>query len=217
MARYLLNEDEINILKLRLEESFGEPECELNYTSPYELLVATILSAQCTDIRVNIVTEKLFKECNTPYDMVANSIEELENKIRSVNYYKNKAKNIIATSKILITEHDGQVPRTIQELVKLPGVGRKTANVVLSNAYKIPAIAVDTHVLRTSNRLGIVRTKTPEETEYKLQKKLKKEWWIFFHGALVLQGRRICTSSSPKCYECNLNDICMYYNKVKKG
>jgi endonuclease-3 len=196
-----------------LGETYPNAECELNFKSPYELLVATILSAQCTDKRVNLVTEKLFEEYNTPKKMVSLTEEELGEKIRSCGFYKNKSKNILQTSKLIIMEHNKEVPKTMEELTSLPGVGRKTANVVLSNAFGVPAIAVDTHVFRVSNRIGIAHGNTPEQVEDELMENIPRDMWSITHHYLIWHGRNICKARKPDCEVCPVALYCEYYLK----
>lgn len=192
----------------RLDNLFPEPKCELNYENNYQLLVAVILSAQCTDKRVNIVTKELFKEHGSAEKMVKLTQEELESKIHSCGFYRNKAKNILSMSKDLIEKFGGQVPSSIEELVKLAGVGRKTANVVFAEAFEGDAIAVDTHVLRVSNRLGFVNTKNPLDCEKALMKKFEKNSWGKLHLQLVHFGRYVCKAQRPQCENCPFVDIC---------
>ncbi|MHC1720277.1 MAG: endonuclease III [Clostridiaceae bacterium] len=197
-----------------LKETYPDAECGLNFESPYELLVATILSAQCTDVRVNIITQELFKEYDTPEKMLKLTEEELEEKIKSCGLYKNKSRNILAASAMLAAEYRSEVPAEMESLLKLPGVGRKTANVVLSNAFGVPAIAVDTHVFRVSNRLGISKGKTPEEVEKGLMKVVPKDVWGLAHHLLIIHGRRVCAARNPKCGGCPLAMLCEYYAKA---
>jgi len=200
------------ILK-NLDEMFPQPKCELKYKSPYELLVAVILSAQCTDKRVVSVTEKLFEKYDTPEKMLSLSQEELEGKIHSCGFYHNKAKNILSMSRALIEKYNGQVPEDLLELQKLAGVGRKTANVVYSEAFKGAAIAVDTHVLRVSNRLSLANSSLPIEVEKALMKKFDKTVWGRLHLQLVLFGRYICKSQKPDCLKCPFLNDCKYDKK----
>ncbi|WP_069874023.1 endonuclease III [Fusibacter sp. 3D3] len=186
---------------------------ELDFTSPYELLIAVILSAQCTDIRVNLVTQVLFEKANTPALMCQLGIEEIERIIKPCGLYKNKSKNILLTSEIISRDYEGHVPETIALLMTLPGVGRKTANVVVSNAFGIPAIAVDTHVYRVSNRIGIVSAKTVEDTEIQLMKKIDRALWTKAHHLLIFHGRRVCKARKPLCEECPLTSCCVYYKR----
>lgn len=200
--------DSKEIIKV-LDELFPSPVCELNYNSNYELLVAVILSAQCTDKRVNIVTQELFKEYNTPAKMITLTQTELEEKIHSCGFYRNKAKNILSMSKDLIDKFNGEVPNDIEKLQSLAGVGRKTANVVVSEAFKGDAIAVDTHVLRVSNRLGFVKTSNPFECEKTLMNKFDKKDWGKLHLQLVHFGRYKCKSQRPDCQDCPFREICV--------
>ena len=200
----------------KIDEIYENPKCELVFNSNYELLVAVILSAQCTDKRVNAVTKELFKEFNTPMKMITLSQAELEEKIHACGFFHNKAKHILGCSKILIEKFNGEVPSTKEELKKLPGVGEKTANVVLATAFNVPAIAVDTHVFRVSNRLGIAKGKTVEKTQKDLEKNLPKEKWSKMHYCLVLHGRYVCKSQRPQCEVCELKKYCKFYNSKKK-
>lgn len=182
----------------------------LHFETPFEALIATMLSAQSTDKRVNAVTSKLFKVANTPKDFANMDINELENWIKSIGIYKNKAKNIKATSKILLEDYNGKVPKEKAELIKLPGVGNKTANVVLANAFDIPAFAVDTHVFRVSNRIGLADGKNVEQTEVQLTENVPKKDWNITHKRLITHGRAICKARNPLCEECELNKLCLY-------
>ncbi|MFY0545622.1 endonuclease III [Brevibacillus sp. H7] len=193
-----------------LQQMYPDAHCELNYTTPFELLVATILSAQCTDKRVNEITEPLFKQHNQPEHFIHLTQEELEEHIKGLGLYKNKSKNILETCRILYEKYNSQVPQTHEELEALPGVGRKTANVVLSNAFGIPAIAVDTHVFRVANRLGLAKSDNVDEVERQLMKRIPREKWSDAHHWLIWHGRRICTARNPKCGECPLNKMCRY-------
>ena len=195
---------------------YHDAECELKFSSNYELLVAVILSAQCTDKRVNIVTSELFKEYNTPEKMITLSQAELEQKIHACGFFHNKAKHILECSHMLIEKYNGEVPSNKNELKALAGVGEKTANVVLATGFKIPAIAVDTHVFRVSNRLGIAKASTVQKTQKQLEKKIPKELWASSHYALVLHGRYVCKSQRPNCKDCKLADKCKYFNSKKK-
>ena len=182
----------------------------LHFETPFEALIATMLSAQSTDKRVNAVTSKLFKVANTPKDFANMDINELENWIKSIGIYKNKAKNIKETSKILVQDYQGEVPNKKSELIKLPGVGNKTANVVLANAFDIPAFAVDTHVFRVSNRIGLADGKNVEQTEDQLTENVPKKDWNITHKRLITHGRAICKARNPICEECELNKLCLY-------
>ena len=193
-----------------LAETYKGQGCGLNFNSPFELLISTILSAQCTDERVNMVTKELYKEYNTAEKMLSLTEEELGEKIKSCGFYKNKSKNILGACKAIVYEHDGKVPETMEELIKLPGVGRKTANVVLANAFGVPAIAVDTHVFRVSNRTGLAKGKNVEEVEEKLMKNIPKSMWSDMHHYIIWHGRKICNARKPKCEECPIQQYCDY-------
>lgn len=194
----LTKEEKLEALRI-LYEYFPDAGPELNYNNEFELLCAVMLSAQTTDVRVNIVTEELFKKFKTPYDYLDADIKDIEELIKSIGLYKNKAKNLKNTAEILVEKFDGKVPNTREELESLPGVGRKTANVVLSVAFGIPAIAVDTHVHRTANRIGLVRSKNVWETEQQLMELIPKEDWFKVHHVLILYGRRISKARNPDC------------------
>ena len=202
-----------NQIKEELDKIFPTPKCELEYETPYQLLVAVVLSAQCTDKRVCMVTRNLFKEYGTPQKMLTLSQKELEEKIHSCGFYHNKAKNILALSKDLIEKFGGEVPQSVEELQSLAGVGRKTANVVIGEAFKGDAIAVDTHVLRTSNRLGLVKTDDPFKCEQALMNTFRCEDWTKLHLQLVHFGRYICKSQRPECNKCPFTTICTKINK----
>lgn len=200
-----------------LNKYYGKYECGLNFNSPFELLIATILSAQCTDERVNIVTDKLFSVANTPGKILELGEDKLLSYIKSCGLANTKAKNIIKTCFILCDKYDEKVPETMDELVKLNGVGRKTANVVLSNAFGVPAIAVDTHVQRVSNRIGLANSDDVLKTEQSLMKKIPKEYWSRAHHWIIWHGRKVCSARNPKCSECMLKDLCDFYNKNNKN
>jgi len=192
-----------------LDQLFPHAETALHHENAFQLLVATILSAQCTDERVNKVTPELFQKYPTPRDFAALSQPVLEQEIRSTGFFRNKAKNIIGMSKKLVTEYGGQVPRTMEEMLTLPGVARKTANVVLGTAYGIPSgIVVDTHVFRVARRLKLSNQKTPEKVEQDLMKLVPKERWISFGHQVIWFGRKICQARKPLCAECPLESIC---------
>lgn len=215
--RYYLRKDEkLKAIELVLE-AHPDAKAELDHSSAFELLIATILSAQCTDVRVNIVTKDLFQKYKGPKDYVDADIQELEHDIKTCGLYKSKAKNIKLCCESLISDFGGEVPGNIEKLQTLAGVGRKTANVVASNAFDIPAIAVDTHVFRVSNRIGLAKAKDVLNTELQLQKAIPREKWTQAHHALIFHGRRICSARSPKCDICTVRDLCLHYNnKVKK-
>lgn len=213
--RYYLRKNEKEKAVKIILDLYPDAKAELNHSNPFELLIATILSAQCTDVRVNIVTEELFKKYKSPEDYIKAPTKELEEDIRTCGLYKSKAKNIKLCSQQLVEEFSSKVPETIEELQRLSGVGRKTANVVASNAFGIPAIAVDTHVFRVSNRIGLAKAKDVLNTEIQLQKVIPKEYWTKAHHALIFHGRRVCSARSPKCESCPVNEICLYYKNKK--
>lgn len=192
-----------------LKKTYPEATTALNHANPFELLIATILSAQCTDERVNIVTANLFRKYRKPEDYVAVSREELERDINSITFFRNKAKSIQGASRLLIEKHGGQVPRTLEELIELPGVGRKTANVVLGTAFGIPSgVVVDTHVARVSRRLVLTENKQPEKIEADLMALLPKKEWIGFSHRLIWHGRKICLARKPLCGKCSVEKFC---------
>jgi len=192
----------------RLEKVFPD-KLELNFSTPFELVVAVVLSAQERDAKVNEVTKELFKKLNTPQQFANASLEEIEKEISSVSFYKNKAKYIKKISQILVEKYGGEVPKSIEELEKLPGIGRKSANMILYNAFGInEGIAVDRHVLRVSQRLGLTKQQKPEKAEQELMKLVPKDQWGKFSNLLILLGRYICTAQKPKHSECPLYDLC---------
>lgn len=198
-----------------LKELYPNPNCELEFNTPFQMLVAVILSAQCTDARVNKVTKVLFADYGTPEKLAKAKQEDIEKIIYSCGFYHNKAKNIIACSKDICERFAGQVPNYLEDMQTLAGVGRKTANVVYSLAFDGDAIAVDTHVFRTANRLTIGVGKTPEQVEKALMKNFDKNEWSKLHYRLVLFGRYHCKSQNPSCETCGLKDICAYYKDKK--
>ncbi len=198
----------------RLLAKTPEPKIELNYSNPFQLLVATILAAQCTDLRVNMVTKTFFKDYPTPAKVARESQMVIAEKIKSTGFYRNKANSLIACCQRLMADFQGEVPRTVGELERLPGVGRKTASLVVSNAYGVPAISVDTHVKRVAERLNLSKAKTPEATEEELQSVVAEENWNVFSLLLVLHGRYVCVARNPKCKQCTLLDICPSNEKV---
>lgn len=192
-----------------LDEYYGtEKICYLNHESPWQLLIAVILSAQCTDARVNIVTGPLFDRYPDAAALADADIGDVEELIHSVGFYKNKARNIVLAPRKIVQEFGGEVPDTLEELTSLAGVGRKTANVILGNIYDEPSIVVDTHVKRISNKLGFTKETDPEKVEYALMKVLPKDHWIMYNIQIITLGRQICTARSPKCGECFLRDYC---------
>ena len=199
-----------------LESRYGQEQCGLDFDSPFELLIATILSAQCTDVRVNIVTGDLFKNHNTPELILSLGEAGLLERIKTCGLAKTKAKNIILTCHRLLTEYCGKVPDQMDELITLPGVGRKTANVVMSNAFNIPAIAVDTHVFRVSRRIGLAKGKTVLEVEKELMKNIPQNKWSQAHHWLIWHGRKCCTARNPNCSGCMLCKFCIFGSQNDK-
>jgi endonuclease-3 len=199
-----------------LNEAFPDAHCELNFDTPYQLMVATILSAQCTDKRVNEVTKILFKKYPDVYQMAKLDLEEIEKLIYSTGFYKNKAKNILKNAKLIIEKYNGEVPRSMKELITLPGVGRKTANCILSNGFNINVgIVVDTHVKRITNLLGWTNSKTPEKIEIDLMNIIPQDLWGKISHLLIFLGRRYCVARRPKCSECPIKIHCPVVNKSK--
>ena len=198
----------------RLDEAYGrEYRCYLNHDNAWQLLIAVIMSAQCTDARVNLVTKDLFRKYDTLEKFAYAEIEELEQDIHSIGFYHNKARNIILCARKLVEEFGGQVPKSLEELTSLPGVGRKTANVIRGNIYDEPSVVVDTHVKRISRRLGLTKEEAPVKVEFDLMKALPKEHWILYNIQIITLGRSICTARSPKCSECFLSDLCRAEDK----
>jgi endonuclease-3 len=199
----------------RLEAAYPNAECALHHHNAWELLVATILSAQCTDARVNMVTPELFHKFPTPKAMAEASLPAIEEEIRSTGFYRNKAKSIQGAAKIITTQFKGQVPRTMAELLTVPGAARKTANVVLGVAYKIAeGIVVDTHVLRLSKRLGLTQSDEPKKVEQELMQIIPKDHWIQFSHELIHHGRQVCIARKPKCVDCTLETLCHSADKT---
>ena len=209
MMRKAKREAILNIL----EETYKDTKTALNYNSPFELLVAVIISAQCTDERVNVITARMFPRLNTPEKMGALTLEEMENEIRDCGLYHAKAKNILGTCKMLVEKFNSTVPDKIETLMELPGVGQKTANVVASIIYNVPAIAVDTHVFRVSHRLGMAKGADPLATEKELQKAIPMEKWSDAHHWFIWHGRKICKARKPLCKECVLLEVCPFKEK----
>jgi len=191
-----------------LKKTYPNAHCELNFKSPLQLLVATILAAQCTDKRVNLVTPQLFKKYKTSKDFAKADTTELENLIKSTGFYKNKAKSIKNMAAVVEDKFSGRIPKTMEELIKLPGVGRKTANVILGNAYGLPGITVDTHFTRLSNRFGWTKEKDPVKIEFEIQKLFKDKYWTDLSQLVVWHGRRRCHARKPACGVCPLSKLC---------
>ncbi|MFJ8527076.1 endonuclease III [Bacillus pseudomycoides] len=214
----MLNKNQIRYCLDTMADMYPEAHCELNHDNPFELVIAVALSAQCTDVLVNKVTKNLFQKYKTPEDYLNVSLEELQQDIRSIGLYRNKAKNIQKLCRMLLNDYNGKVPEDRDELTKLPGVGRKTANVVVSVAFGIPAIAVDTHVERVSKRLAICRWKDSVlEVEKTLMKKVPMEEWGVTHHRMIFFGRYHCKAQRPQCEECPLLEVCREGKKRMKG
>jgi len=210
-----LEEKEVLDIISKLKEMYPDAHCELIHENPFQLLISTVLSAQTTDKKVNEVTKNLFRDYPDVKSFLKIDQNELENRIKKIGLYKNKSKNIVQLVKKLDSEFNGEVPRTMEELTSLPGVGQKTANVVMANAFNIPAFAVDTHVFRVSNRIGLACAKSVQETEEQLKKAVHKEEWILSHHLLIFHGRRCCVARNPKCNECKINSLCNYFKFTK--
>ena len=200
----------------RLRAANPHPTTELEYTTPFELLISVILSAQATDVGVNKATRKLYPVANTPQAIYALGVDGLTPYIQTIGLYRTKAKNVIETCRLLLEKHGGQVPRDRESLQALPGVGRKTANVVLNTAFGVPAMAVDTHIFRVSNRTGIAPGKHVDAVEDKLMKFVPKEFLMDAHHWLILHGRYTCTARSPQCWNCLIADLCEYKDKTPR-
>jgi endonuclease-3 len=199
----------------KLDEAYPNVTCALNHKNSFELLIATILSAQCTDVRVNQVTETLFKKYPDPKSFAYATPSELEQEIRPTGFFRNKTKSVMGASKAILEKFGGEVPRTMEEMLSLPGVARKTANVVLGTAYGIPSgIVVDTHVQRIANRLDLTRNEDPKKIEQDLMQIIPKDKWILFSHQIIWHGRRICQARKPKCVECNLESLCYAKDKT---
>lgn len=212
----MLSPQEIDLVLDKLEKEHGNTGTALKFQTPFQLLVSTMLAAQSTDKQVNKITQNIYPNYPDAHSFLKLSREQLEEMIKSIGLYRNKAKNILATAKMLVEEYHGEVPRTREELVKLPGVGRKTANVVLSVGFGQDAIAVDTHVFRVSNRIGLAQASTVEETEKQLMKNIPREKWSQAHHWLIWHGRRICKAQNPRCEACPVSDWCRFHRNGKE-
>jgi endonuclease-3 len=202
------------ILFERLAKDRPNPKTELDFVNPYTLVVAVALSAQATDVGVNKATKELFKIADTPQKMLALGLEGVESHVKTIGLWRNKAKNVIALSQMIIDDFGGEVPQTRDELVKLPGVGRKTANVVLNEAFGQPTIAVDTHIFRVSNRTGLAPGKDPDQVEASLERTTPDEYKLGAHHWLILHGRYTCIARKPKCWDCSIRDLCRFKEKT---
>ncbi|MBN2690086.1 MAG: endonuclease III [Gammaproteobacteria bacterium] len=207
-----MNQKQVVTLFKLLQKSIPNPKSELNFSSPFELLVAVMLSQQATDISVNKVTDKLFKVANTPKKIIELGVDGLRELIKTIGLHNQKAKNIHQSSIIILQKHEGKIPNTRDSLETLPGVGRKTANIILNTIFHQPTIAVDTHIFRFANRVGLVSAKTPLATEKTLMQIVPKEFMQDAHHLLLLHGRYVCKARKPKCDECVLRDLCEFYH-----
>jgi len=213
-ARGSLAPERIAAILAALDEAYPQAECALTHRSPWELLVATILSAQCTDVRVNLVTPELFRRFPTPRKMARATLPQLEALIRTTGFFRNKAKSIQGAARKIVADFNGEVPRTLAELVTIPGAARKTANVVLGVAFgKAEGVVVDTHVLRIARRLGLAKAETPEKVERELMRILPEGRWIDFSHQIIQHGRQVCVARKPKCEQCNLEQLCTAKDK----
>lgn len=212
----MTKKERFNLIFPILQKKYGKPKCALDYETPYQLMIAVILSAQCTDARVNIVSKELFKKIKTPEDIHNMSLKTLENYIKSTGFFRNKAKNIKLNAEQLLNEYNGEIPKTMEELIKLAGVGRKTANVILGEIWGIrEGIVVDTHVKRLSKRMGLTKSDNPEIIERELMKIVPKKYWYEFSHYLILYGREVSTAINPKCDICVINKYFNYCEKEK--
>jgi len=213
-ARGSIAPERIAAILAALDEAYPQAECALTHRSPWELLVATILSAQCTDVRVNLVTPELFRRFPTPRKMARATLPQLEALIRTTGFFRNKAKSIQGAARKIVADFNGEVPRTLAELVTIPGAARKTANVVLGVAFgKAEGVVVDTHVLRIARRLGLAKAETPEKVERELMRILPEGRWIDFSHQIIQHGRQVCVARKPKCEQCNLEQLCTAKDK----
>ena len=212
----MTKKERFNLIFPILQKKYGKPKCALDYETPYQLMIAVILSAQCTDARVNIVSKELFKKVKTPEDIHNMSLKTLENYIKSTGFFRNKAKNIKLNAEQLLNEYNGEIPKTMAELIRLAGVGRKTANVILGEIWGIrEGIVVDTHVKRLSKRMGLTKSDNPEIIERELMKIVPKKYWYEFSHYLILYGREVSTAINPKCDICVINKYFNYCEKEK--
>jgi len=196
------------------DKLYPDVHCSLEYNSPLQLLLSTQMSAQCTDARVNIVAKTLYAKYKTAQDFANADTKELEENIKSTGFYRNKTKNIIACCKILVEKYNEKIPDNMEELLELPGVGRKTANLVLYEVYGVQGVVVDTHAIRLSNRIGLTKNKDPEKIEYDLQKIIPRSRWADFCHMLVFHGRAVCKARKPECEMCEISQYCTYYSKL---
>jgi endonuclease-3 len=212
----MTKKEKVSEIKNYLDITYGDAPCTLDYDDPFQLMVATILAAQCTDARVNIVTPALFKKYPTVQSFAEARVSDVEELIRSTGFFRNKAKNIVACANALIERHNGEVPDTMDELVALPGVGRKIANLMLGDVFGKPCIVVDTHCKRITNLLGLTKNTDPTKIEMDLKKIIPPEYGALFCHQIVEHGRAICIARRPKCTECGMNTVCDFYKKGMK-
>ncbi|MCX5773692.1 MAG: endonuclease III [Fusobacteria bacterium] len=198
-----------------LYKRYLDIKCDLNYGTPFQLLVAVMMSAQCTDKRVNLVTPSLFEAYPTPFDMSEASLLKVEELIHSTGFYHNKSKNIISMSRVIVTKYLGELPKNQKELIELPGVGRKTANVIMGELYKVPAVVVDTHVKRLSNLIGLSSESDVVKIESDIMRKISKKYWIDLTHLFIRHGRAVCVARRPKCIECEIKNICKNAKRVR--
>lgn len=210
----LISDDELKEVLRILDNTYPDAGPELEHENAFEMLLATILSAQCTDVRVNMITRELFSIVKKPEDVLKLGFERLSEIIKPCGFFNTKANNILRTCKILVDKFNSQVPENKEALVTLPGVGRKTANVVVSTCFGKPAIAVDTHVFRVTNRIGIVNENNVEATEDKLMERIDRDFWTKAHHIFIFHGRRTCAARKPKCEVCTIRNYCLYYKKL---
>ena len=210
-------QERVNDILVRLKRMYPKAACSLDFTNAFDLLIATMLSAQSTDARVNVVSKSLFRKYPAPNDFAGAKQSDMERDVRQTGFFRNKAKAVIAASQMIVEKHGGNVPQTMEELTALPGVGRKTANVVLSNAFKTPVgVVVDTHVARVSGRLGLTQHADAESIEQDLMKLVPPKEWTAFSHRVILHGRSICVARKPKCAECDLNELCPSAEEVRE-
>ena len=213
----MTKKEKVQIVKEYLDKTYGDAPCTLDYSDPFQLLVATVLAAQCTDARVNLVTPELFRKYPTVESFAKAKESDIEKLIYSTGFYRNKAKNIVACAKTLMEKHAGKVPDTMEELVALPGVGRKIANLLLGDVFKKPCIVVDTHCKRITKLLGLTKNTDPTKVEMDLRKIIPPEYGALFCHQIVEHGRAICVARRPKCSECGLNTVCEFYKRGMKN
>lgn len=204
------NKDRVLKIRAIFNKIYGDADCSLKYQDPLQLLIATQLAAQCTDARVNIVTKDLFQKYKDVYDFARADVSELEQDIKSTGFYRNKARNIINCCKMLIQDFDGKVPGNLDDLLKLPGVGRKTANLILGDIFDTPGLVIDTHAKRLSNRIGLTQNTDPTKIEFDLMDIVPKDYWSKFCHQLVYHGRAVCNARKPKCDQCRISHLCNF-------